>query len=472
MAAGKAEVARLAPAVEASTEPARGGPWGKDHAARRLARGYLLQAHGLERLGRSAEAAPPLQRYVATLESSPPGTVTDDGRPIEMDIIAGRTDLSEAHTAGGNHGKALEVLEVLRLYAPKKPAELSHFDMIVSLVEARALRCAEKLDQAAAAYDRGLRRAAQLGELGAHGVPSPELTTHLNQRIEVSQNPSLRFGRWSFMVGRVCDANGTAMSCNQPQGCASASPHRLFCGKAFWGVKVLRWSGRESEATLAAAELAAAKGWPNPLQRPVHLYTAGLSTTGWLSIDEHPTVAAAAARLAAAAAALRDEFQVLWSRGAFQRQPECLHDPTRDGGWSQYPVVGDQDTGFCDATAAPTACKWIQKATYPGTGSGGSAPAGLKVRRAGFSVVEAGAHIRPHTGVDNRYLKLHLGLVVPDGDCTSFTIAGETRNWAAGRVLYFDDTFEHQVWNNCSSLRAVLQIVIEHPMAATSDKGL
>lgn len=187
MAAGEAEVARLAPAVAVATNLE---PWPRDHPARGLARGHLLHAHGLQRLGCSADSTAPLRKYVATVESSPPGTVTDDGRPIEMEIIAGRTELSEAYTAAGQYGEALKTLRVLRLYAPKKPAQLAHFDMVVSLVEARALRCANRLDQAAAAYDRGLRRAAQLGELKVAGtVPSTELTTHLNQRIEVSRRP-------------------------------------------------------------------------------------------------------------------------------------------------------------------------------------------------------------------------------------------------------------------------------------------
>ena len=35
----------------------------------------------------------------------------------------------------------------------------------------------------------------------------------------------------------------------------------------------------------------------------------------------------------------------------------------------------------------------------------------LAVKRVGYSALEARAWIRPHTGVDNQFLKLHLGLV-------------------------------------------------------------
>ena len=45
-----------------------------------------------------------------------------------------------------------------------------------------------------------------------------------------------------------------------------------------------------------------------------------------------------------------------------------------------------------------------------------------------------------------------------------FEIAGQQRAWEAGRVLVFDDSFEHQVWNNCTERRAVLQLVLVHPL--------
>lgn len=59
---------------------------------------------------------------------------------------------------------------------------------------------------------------------------------------------------------------------------------------------------------------------------------------------------------------------------------------------------------------------------------------------------------------------MHLGLRVPAGGCAVFEIAGQQRAWEAGRVLVFDDSFEHQVWNNCTERRAVLQLVLVHPL--------
>jgi hypothetical protein len=32
-------------------------------------------------------------------------------------------------------------------------------------------------------------------------------------------------------------------------------------------------------------------------------------------------------------------------------------------------------------------------------------------------------------------------------------------------VLFFDDSFEHEVWNRCETERVVFQVVIRHPEA-------
>jgi beta-hydroxylase len=87
-----------------------------------------------------------------------------------------------------------------------------------------------------------------------------------------------------------------------------------------------------------------------------------------------------------------------------------------------------------------------------------------EIVRVGYSKVNPSAWIRPHTGVDNTQLKLHLGLRVPDeAACATFTIGGDVRGWQQDRVIFFDDTYENTVWNNCTTARTVLQVVIRHP---------
>ena len=38
-------------------------------------------------------------------------------------------------------------------------------------------------------------------------------------------------------------------------------------------------------------------------------------------------------------------------------------------------------------------------------------------------------------------------------------VATESRSWADGKVLVFDDSFEHEVHNDCDSERVVFQLV-------------
>jgi aspartyl/asparaginyl beta-hydroxylase (cupin superfamily) len=42
-------------------------------------------------------------------------------------------------------------------------------------------------------------------------------------------------------------------------------------------------------------------------------------------------------------------------------------------------------------------------------------------------------------------------------------IAGQQKRWVEGRVLVFDDSYEHEVRNGCAESRGVLQLVITHP---------
>ena len=75
----------------------------------------------------------------------------------------------------------------------------------------------------------------------------------------------------------------------------------------------------------------------------------------------------------------------------------------------------------------------------------------------GFSRLGPGTHIYPHSGYQGDFLRCHLGLQVPSGDCR-LTVARETRHWESGKVLVFDDRLEHEAWNNTDSSRGVLLI--------------
>jgi aspartyl/asparaginyl beta-hydroxylase (cupin superfamily) len=71
-----------------------------------------------------------------------------------------------------------------------------------------------------------------------------------------------------------------------------------------------------------------------------------------------------------------------------------------------------------------------------------------------FSLLAPNTRIPPHHGVANTRLVCHLPLIVPPG--CGFRVGGETRGWKPGEAFVFDDTIEHEAWNDSAELRVVL----------------
>jgi ornithine lipid ester-linked acyl 2-hydroxylase len=80
---------------------------------------------------------------------------------------------------------------------------------------------------------------------------------------------------------------------------------------------------------------------------------------------------------------------------------------------------------------------------------------------AGFSRMAPGTHIAPHAGWAENEYRLHLGLVVPDG--CRLRVAAETRPWREGKCLIFDDTLEHEAWNDSTQVRGNLMLDFLRP---------
>jgi len=78
-----------------------------------------------------------------------------------------------------------------------------------------------------------------------------------------------------------------------------------------------------------------------------------------------------------------------------------------------------------------------------------------------FSRLSAGARIPPHHGMINARLICHLPLVVPPG--CGFRVGGETRRWQEGKLLVFDDTVEHEAWNDSAEDRIILIFDVWRP---------
>lgn len=87
-----------------------------------------------------------------------------------------------------------------------------------------------------------------------------------------------------------------------------------------------------------------------------------------------------------------------------------------------------------------------------------------------FSQLKAGAHIRPHYGFVNTRLICHLPLIVPPG--CRFRVGNEVRSWEKGKAWVFDDTIEHEAWNDSDALRVVLIFDVWHPQLSAAERAL
>jgi beta-hydroxylase len=82
-----------------------------------------------------------------------------------------------------------------------------------------------------------------------------------------------------------------------------------------------------------------------------------------------------------------------------------------------------------------------------------------------FSILSPGKHIPPHRGAWNGILRLHLGLMVPEPrERVRIRIGNDFYSWREGEALIFDDTFNHEVWNDTEGYRVVLFVDFARPM--------
>jgi aspartyl/asparaginyl beta-hydroxylase (cupin superfamily) len=87
-----------------------------------------------------------------------------------------------------------------------------------------------------------------------------------------------------------------------------------------------------------------------------------------------------------------------------------------------------------------------------------------------FSVLAPKTRIPAHTGVTNTRLIVHMALVVPPS--CGFRVGAETREWREGRAWVFDDTFEHEAWNESGEPRIVLIFDVWNSFLAPAERDL
>jgi hypothetical protein len=245
----------------------------------------------------------------------------------------------------------------------------------------------------------------------------------------------------------------------------------------------------DSLADVVGAERAA-NGWKNEWQRPGYMYNS-LEAKAWWSEDalRFPWVA----KLEEMADVVQSECFALvptnsnsnsnsdslninnheWpSVGGDHRETGRGDASVLVGDWREIVILGNGER----ANVAPRTRAFLQA----------EVPDAVKLCEMGggeviLSMLKPHSRITPHCAPTNLRLTAHLGLKVPaagagvraassEDDC-KISVGGEWRQWEEGKVLLFDDSFEHEVKNDTDEVRIVLLIRFFHPdLNADSDR--
>lgn len=157
--------------------------------------------------------------------------------------------------------------------------------------------------------------------------------------------------------------------------------------------------------------------------------------------------------LQAAAPTILAEFHAVAAVNAAQRVSMAAHaggSDVDDGGpsrqWSAMPLIAEGKIVEANAALCPETLQRYLALCPPEIA--GRSPNLM------FSVLDPHTRIPPHRGVANTRLVIHLGLIIPPG--CGIRVGDETRHWSPGRAMVFDDTLEHEAWNDSEEQRVVL----------------
>ncbi len=203
------------------------------------------------------------------------------------------------------------------------------------------------------------------------------------------------------------------------------------------------------------------------LQSPTAFYFPELPQRQFYERDEFPWIPA----LEAQTDLIRDELlNIVGDDLAFRPyvRSDGSRPPKEFGGlrdksdWSAFYLIENgavvpEAAARCPATLAAVEATPLCKAQ-------GCTPSVL------FSLLRPGARIPPHTGHNNARLICHLPLIVPGG--CALRVGNETRPWTRGETLIFDDTIEHEAWNDSGEIRVVLLFDVWRPELTLEERDL
>ncbi len=124
---------------------------------------------------------------------------------------------------------------------------------------------------------------------------------------------------------------------------------------------------------------------------------------------------------------------------------------TTDDKWKTYFLYGFGYKAVKNCERCPETTKIIE--SIPG------------MKTAFFSILAPGKHIPAHRGVYNGVIRCHLGIKVPEPkEKCRIRVHEVFAHWEEGKVMMFDDTYNHEVWNDTDGERVVLFMDIDRPL--------
>lgn len=87
-----------------------------------------------------------------------------------------------------------------------------------------------------------------------------------------------------------------------------------------------------------------------------------------------------------------------------------------------------------------------------------------------FSALQPHTRIPAHTGSTNVRLITHLPLILPGP--ARFRVGNDMREWRMGEAWVFDDTIEHEAWNDADETRVILIFDIWNPYLEPGEREL
>lgn len=153
--------------------------------------------------------------------------------------------------------------------------------------------------------------------------------------------------------------------------------------------------------------------------------------------------------------AIRDEIRpLLKHRDAMPVFQELSHDQrkiAKEDNWHVFVLYGFGGKHETNCVKTPVTARLLEAVPH--------------LQTAWFSILAPRYHVPAHQGVTKGILRCHLGIQIPSTpERCRMRVGEEICTWREGELFVFDDTYDHEVWNDTDEERVVLLFDFDRPM--------